>query len=245
MPIPKIVHQSWKTGQIPLKWRSAVESVKHYHPGWDYRLWTDEAMDAHVREHHPEFHPVYAGMARNIMRADAFRYVLMHDLGGMYCDLDYKFLRPYDYSGCRVLLAAERSIAFGDSRDSVANFIFASEPRHPLWRDAIDDLTRNPPTIGSYIDVPKATGPGFLNRVYLAGADRYEGIRLEPRIAFNPQRTHHRHEDTLLRNNGMTYGLHLIGGSWKERWTSTCFRRKLKSKSADVAYLLGLRHRRR
>lgn len=229
MAIPTIIHQTWKTQRVPRKWRAAVASVKRYHPGWEYRLWTDAMMDDHVREHHPDFHPVFAGMAKNIMRADSFRYVLMHDIGGLYCDLDYEFLRPYDYSGTRLVLALERAIAYGDRRTAIANFVFASEPGHPFWRDVIDNLRDNPPSIAAYHEVTKTTGPGFLNRIYQERKDRYEGVRVENRIAFNPRRTHGRGERAILLNNGITYGLHLGGGSWKERWTWAYWKRKYLS----------------
>jgi len=81
--IPKVIHQLWKVEEIPTRWHHASASVRKYHRGWEYRLWTDAMMDAHVRAHHPGFHPIYAGMNRNIMRADVFRYVLMHDIGGL------------------------------------------------------------------------------------------------------------------------------------------------------------------
>ncbi|MFN0263904.1 glycosyltransferase family 32 protein [Tepidamorphus sp. 3E244] len=226
MGIPKIIHQTWKDERIPARLHHAVQSVRTYHKDWDYRLWTDAAMDTYVRENHPDFFPVYSGFTMPIMRADSFRYLMMLDFGGLYCDLDYIFLRPYDYAGCQVMLASERNIDYGDWRDAVCNFVFASEPGHPLWRDCIDSLRENPPSPKTYAEVTSSTGPGFLNRIYQAGADRYQGVRVERRIAFNPRRTRRRTEATELLNNGMTYGYHLGSGSWKERFTLDYLRLK-------------------
>lgn len=245
MTIPRIIHQTWKTEDIPPKWRTAVDSVKRYHPGWEYRLWTHAMMDDYVREHHPDFFPVFAGMEKDIMRADSFRLVLMNDIGGMYCDLDYEFLRPYDYGDAAVVLSAEWSTAFGDNRDSIASFFFASEPGHPLWADAIADLRDNPPVLENFYDVVKKTGPAFLTRIYDANKHRYEGIRVEPRLVFHPKRTHSRHERANLLNNGITHGIHLGSGSWKERWTLAYFKKKISERMADIAFALGLRVRRR
>ena len=80
MKIPRIIHQLWKTEDVPKRWRAAVDSVKRYHKGWEYRLWTDVLIDDYVRTRHSRFYPVFAGMNRHIMRIDVFRYVLMHDL---------------------------------------------------------------------------------------------------------------------------------------------------------------------
>ena len=49
MQIPRIIHQLWKDENVPARWRDAAASVKRYHKGWDYRLWTDALVDEHVR----------------------------------------------------------------------------------------------------------------------------------------------------------------------------------------------------
>jgi mannosyltransferase OCH1-like enzyme len=120
MKIPKIIHQTWKTDEIPYRWQAAVSSVKRYHPGWDYRLWTDQTMDDFVRIQRPDFYPVFKAFPYEIMRADSFRYCLMAEIGGLYCDLDYEFLRPYDYGDKQVVFSKERSTSYGDPADTVA-----------------------------------------------------------------------------------------------------------------------------
>ena len=79
MRIPKIVHQLWKTETLPPRWEAAAQSVRNYHKGWEYRLWTDDMMDAFVKLNYPEFYPIFSGFNRHIMRVDVFRYILMHD----------------------------------------------------------------------------------------------------------------------------------------------------------------------
>ena len=153
MRIPRIIHQTWKSQTIPMRWQSAVDSVRRYHQGWAYRLWTDGEMEEHVRQHQPELFPVYRDFEKNIMRADVFRYVLMHDLGGLYCDLDYEFLRPYDYGDTELILSDEFSIGYGDPLDQISNYIIASRPGHPFWKDVIADIVQNPPRVFACRDV--------------------------------------------------------------------------------------------
>ena len=81
MKIPKIIHQTWKSKAVPVRWQGAVESVRQHHPGWEYRLWSDPEIDALVRAHQPELWPVYRDFEKNIMRADVFRYVAIDDIG--------------------------------------------------------------------------------------------------------------------------------------------------------------------
>lgn len=225
MPIPRIIHQLWKTDDIPARWRSAVASVRRYHPGWEYRLWTDPEIDRYVREKHPDFHPIFAGFERGIMRADVFRYILMSDLGGLYCDLDFEFLRPYEHDGAEVILSHEFSIAYGDEINQIANYVFASAPGHPLWGDLLAELKANPPSTSTYLDVVAATGPVFLTRVF--GSHAYQGVRITEKPVFSPQRLHIAAERKILRNSGVTYGFHWGSGSWKERLTPTYARKKL------------------
>ena len=226
MRIPQIIHQTWKSQTVPVRWQSAVDSVRRYHQGWAYRLWTDAEMDGHVRQHQPELFPIYRDLEKNIMRADVFRYVLMHDLGGLYCDLDYEFLRPYEYGDAELVLSDEFSISYGNSVDQIANYVFASRPGHPFWKDVIADIIKNPPRVSAYHDVIDATGPGFLSRIFFANRNRYEGVLVTSKPVFSPTRLHGSLERKILLNSGVTFGMHLGSGSWKERWTVAYVRTK-------------------
>jgi mannosyltransferase OCH1-like enzyme len=215
--IPRIVHQLWKDKNVPARWRKAIASVRRYHKGWEYRLWTDALIDDYVRTKHPRFYPVFTGMNRHIMRIDVFRYVLMHDIGGLYCDLDYEFVRPYDYGDAGIVFAKEFDVAFGDPQDQVANFFFASVPGHPLWRDVLDDLQQRPPYAAESIDVCLVTGPWYLSGIFFKNQSRYDGVRLESKPVFSPTRIHGRREQKFYVNSGITYGFHHGWGSWRDR----------------------------
>ncbi len=227
MAIPKIFHQLWKDENIPRKWRSSHAQNRRIFADWEHILWTDQAMDDYVRENHPDFYPIYTGFNRHIMRVDVFRYILMHDIGGIYCDMDFEFIRPYDFSKARLVLSKERDIDFGDNWSSVANYFFASEKGYPLWNHCLVNLKENPPTTVLYTDVVDATGPDFLTRIYNANSSTYNGVELTPRPMFSPYRTHGRNERKNYLNSGMTYGFHIGAGTWKERGSLEYWKRKL------------------
>jgi len=230
--IPKIIHQLWKSETVPVQWVRNVESVKRYHPGWEYRLWTDAAMDDYVRNEHPDLYPIYAGFTRHIMRVDVFRYVLMHDIGGLYCDLDFEFLRPYDYADAQVVLSLEVDEDYGDPFSGVANFFLASVPAHPYWVDVLADIQANLPVSETFADIPFITGPGLVSRVFFENQDRYDGVVLTPQPTFSPRRIHGRSERKIYLNSGVTYGFHHGWGTWKERWSWSYIRPKIKSQLA-------------
>ncbi|GFH15028.1 uncharacterized protein HaLaN_11181 [Haematococcus lacustris] len=41
-PVPKILHQTWRDKNLPARWRAAQQSCIDAHPGYEYRLWTDD-----------------------------------------------------------------------------------------------------------------------------------------------------------------------------------------------------------
>lgn len=227
MRIPRIIHQIWNTETIPPRWLAAVESVKGYHPGWEYRLWTAAMMDRYVKLNHPDFHGLFAGFNRHIMRVDVFRYVLMHDVGGLYCDLDYEFLRPFEYGDAEVVLSLEYDKDYGSHLDQLANYVVASVPGHALWRDILEDVRGNPPFAATWSEVCALTGPELVTRVFFRNQERYSGVRLTHQPVLSPRRIHGRRERKIYINSGITYGFHHGWGSWKERWTLSYLKPKL------------------
>jgi len=93
MTIPRIIHQMWRDEDLPLRWRAFCETWRRFHPGWEYRLWTDESLRAFVAEWYPDFLEVYDGYAVPVMRSDAARYLLLDHFGGVYADVDMECLQ--------------------------------------------------------------------------------------------------------------------------------------------------------
>ena len=225
--IPKVIHQLWKTDQIPRRWEEAARSVRRYHRGWEYRLWTDEKMGAHVRDRHPELYSTFTALNLNIMRADVFRYILMYDFGGMYCDLDYEFVRPFDYGDAELVLSLEYDKAYGDEENQLANYVFASVPQHKLWQDIMEDVRLNPPVATAISDVCVVTGPKLVTRIFFRNRDEYSGVKLTHQPVLSPMRVHGRRERKFYINSGVTYGFHHGWGSWRDRWDLSCLKRRI------------------
>ena len=185
-------------------------------------------MHEHVAVHHADFAPIFESFGRHIMRVDVFRYILMFDFGGLYCDLDYEFLRPFDYGDAQVVLSLELQTAYGDGSDGVANYVFASVPGHDLWADILEDLRRNPPRTQAAADVCCATGPGLVSRIALDPSARYRDMWLTDKPMLSPRRVHGRHETKHYLNSDNIYGFHHGWGSWKQRLSFPYVGQKLK-----------------
>ncbi len=222
--IPNIIHQTWKTNNIPKKWKYFVKKVKELNPEWEYRLWTDEDNDKFVQQKFPDFYDIYKGFSKNIMRADVIRYIIMYKIGGVYLDLDYEVLKPFDFQDKKVVLPYNRSKQYGDKIDNLGNCFFASIPGHPFWLDVINDLQDNPPVVTDYHQVGHVTGPRLLTRIYFK--NNYPDIHTPGRLLYHPP--NNRKHLKKVRNNGVSLGIHHPWGSWKERWTLSHIKDKFK-----------------
>ncbi len=225
--IPQIIHQAWSDENLPKRWAHCIASVRRFHPGWDYKLWTHDGSLAYVREHHPRLYPIFAGFNREMMRCDLMRYVAMHDIGGLYCDLDYEFIRPYNYADADLVLGYELELAMGDWKEALASCMFASAPGHPLWRDLIEYVIESKPVSKTERDILNLTGPGLLTKIFFENRHTYPPMTVQPRLVFSPYRMRGKHERQTLLNNGVTIGIHHAFGSWKQRWKLSHIKRKL------------------
>jgi hypothetical protein len=144
--IPKIIHQTWKSKDIPRHLRRFQQSWLHYHPGWEYRFWDDGANAALIAEHYPSFLEHYNRATPTILRVDLVRLAYLHMYGGVYADLDYEVLRPLDdlLDTRHALVGRERG-GIGEmmrGRDYVINALLASPAGHPLWLEVMHGMVR-------------------------------------------------------------------------------------------------------
>jgi len=93
--IPHVIHQTWKTHNIPSKFSSWSSTWTSHHPDWEYRIWSDDDNLELVNTSYPWFLETYLNLPKAIMRSDAVRYCYMHRFGGFYVDLDVECLADH------------------------------------------------------------------------------------------------------------------------------------------------------
>ena len=86
----KIIHQSWKNENIPVKHKEHFESWHDYHPCALHVLWTDEDNTSFVKNEYPNLLDVYNSLVLVIQKCDMVRLLYLHKYGGVYADLDYE-----------------------------------------------------------------------------------------------------------------------------------------------------------
>ncbi|KAK9861333.1 hypothetical protein WJX84_001856, partial [Apatococcus fuscideae] len=172
--ISKIIHQSWRSEEVPEKFQSWAQTWRTNHPDWSYVLWTDESNRNLVAEHFPHLLPVYDAFPEAIIRADTARILYMKQYGGCYADLDFESLKPLDPL-LRDLPIALAKMGHSDPKSvgeiaqhSIPNAFMCSSPGHPYWdfalRHIVEKVAREAVVTDSNWDhVEQTAGPGMLH----------------------------------------------------------------------------------
>lgn len=144
--IPRIIHQTYETHQVPSKWNATVNSVMEMNKNeFEYRRWSHTEMDEFVKKHEYEFYTnIYVKYRYQMQRIDSFRYVLMYYIGGIYVDMDngcnrrfIDLLNTLENLDPNVndIACFPRRAPFGVESD----FIISSR-KHPFYRQLISNL---------------------------------------------------------------------------------------------------------
>jgi hypothetical protein len=167
--IPKILHFCWKSEELPRTMRRYFEKWHRLHRDWDLRLWTDETMHAFVARACPDLLPVYDGYPKMIQRADAFRYLVLNRLGGVYADLDVEPLAPIDplleangFLGVEPLEHVASDRIHAGLPFQLTNAFMGAPPAHPLFTSIVKLLPELQDQAIFY-----STGPAMVTAAYL------------------------------------------------------------------------------
>jgi hypothetical protein len=180
--VPHILHQTWKDREVQSVFESRIASWVTKNPEWKYRFWTDADNRDLIKTIYPESLDMFDGYHSNIQRADAIRYFILYEYGGMYADLDFEALRPLgqllessEMADVGVILGQEpyaHSRVLYDQPRMLCNAIMISCPHHPFWKAVIDELHAR---YDAGIKTVRATGPRMLTDVVEAWMNTTEG----------------------------------------------------------------------
>ncbi len=86
--IPDVVHQTWRSADKPPWVVSNRASWQDRHTGFEFRFYDDDGSRGFVADRFPELLELYDRLRLPVERADLFRYLVLHDQGGVYADID-------------------------------------------------------------------------------------------------------------------------------------------------------------
>lgn len=219
--IPKIIHQIWVGDKpIPKKYLKFMETWKEKHPGWIYKLWTNDDIDRFEWRNRD-----YFDAADNPgMKADIWRYEIIYKYGGVYVDCDMECRRPIDNLISRVEFIAGFD---SSSKNVVANSFFASKSGFPLLDIIIKQLSREFPhltlSMASDDDIQDLTGPRFFSHFAIDFVEAHKNRRwvLLPHEYFQPIECYRNGragtEEEKYRVKHICFAVHHNGLSWVDR----------------------------
>ncbi|XP_053399462.1 uncharacterized protein LOC128557031 [Mercenaria mercenaria] len=174
----KIIHQTWKTTDIPHHYIEWIKTWIKNHPDWKYMFWTDESARKLIADKYSHLLPAYDMYPENIRRADALRYVVLYEYGGVYVDLDMESLLSLNsivrkYSCILPQEPYEHPIIDSNFEHLVINAFMACRAGHPLMKKFLETL----PKFAHMWNVLDSTGPHYATLVY---HDYIDNSKLDP-----------------------------------------------------------------
>jgi mannosyltransferase OCH1-like enzyme len=191
--IPKIIIQTWKSHNIPFKYKDDIVSMKKYNQDFKYIFFSDDDIEYFLKKNYPEYYKTYLKLPVFIQKIDFFRYVAVYHYGGFYFDLDMKGLYPLDeLLNYDCVFPVDQNIPSSrcnkyryikyckkDLNLLLGQYAFGAKPQNKFIKELCDTIHKN---IDKYIleykvvqehlkqkeqYVYSSTGPDFVTDVYL------------------------------------------------------------------------------
>ncbi len=226
MPIPKIIHQTFKSASLPALTKWHVARLRERNPEYRYEFYDDIRVENFIaQEFDTHILNLYKKIQIGAAKADFFRYAILLKKGGVYLDIDSAIqgkLSDFIIDSDVAVLSTERN------PDLYVQWALIFEPNHPFLKKTMEIVIENLENNFFPNDVHKMTGPSAYTEA------------IKQCIKTNP--------DIRFRTEGIDYNGHLKfkyflnkllyskGEHWKKAQTKTTVLRK-KMKIAGFTFI--------
>lgn len=132
--IPKLIWQTAKSFPHPQSYQY-IKTWTEKNPEYQWLFMDDARCNQFIKDNfNQEFYNMYMSLPFGVMRADVWRVCVVYVYGGIYVDTDCECVVPVRNWISNHSLVVAQEVPNGD----IANFAFASEPRHPALLSAIN-----------------------------------------------------------------------------------------------------------
>ena len=192
--IPPVVYQTWEENLFGRRHLRALERFRKINGDLQFILMDRTERDAYMAEswgHHP-VHAIYCGAQFGPMRADIFRYCLLHERGGYYFDINKAVTVPirslhapdstaflsHEHSECTVLPSRQTLDLMPLPGHYIAQWAFGFAPQHPFLARTIAYICEFADAYANRsFSTPKSailqlTGPGMFTRAVRDSLDQ-------------------------------------------------------------------------
>ena len=146
--IPKKVHNIWIQGykNLPSDKKNNLNHIKKLNPNYQFYFW-DENKLLNLLSKYPTIKNIYLNLNKiqgfinlNANKSDIGRFIIMKEFGGIYFDLDFQCLKPF-----QKIINQNYDINIASSYLEVAEFVpyinrpkycscfMAFSPKNPIW----------------------------------------------------------------------------------------------------------------
>ena len=159
--VPPILHRIWECEDIPKRYVSPLESWTNKSSEIVYALWTRAVRERFITKVLGSARlDLYLRLAPGAYRADLFRYIIMHHIGGFYSDVDTTLhvrLDELKFISKGVTVAVDV-----DKTRLLNGAILISPPRNPLFLCAMGEVFDHSELRKHFASDLDVSGPGVL-----------------------------------------------------------------------------------
>jgi mannosyltransferase OCH1-like enzyme len=183
-PIPNIVYQTWQNTYFGREHLNSLGAFRAMNADYGFELFDDAAIDAYMASAWggTEIERIYRKGVFGPMRTDIWRYCILYERGGVYCDIGKALAAPITEI---VPTAATAVVSFERNRHNspacgkaaralqhpdmrVLNWALMAAAGHPLFKRVIDGIVAKYPNYaGRVVADPKLAILHFTGPIHL------------------------------------------------------------------------------
>lgn len=237
MPIPKIIHYCWLSGEpYPELVQRCMQSWKEKLPDYEFMLWDMNRFDIHS----VSWVEQACAAKKWAPASDYIRLYALYNYGGIYLDCDVEVVKAFDDLLNRpYFFGKEHTPDKTENRDSVEAAAFGCEKENPIVKEAMEYFATH-----NYLDDKGVLDPMTLPTLLSLVISKFSGPKIEvfPMDYFSPKNT--RTLELNITKN--TYCVHHFNGSWhsvaQQKYVKlrTILCRKFGEKIGELISLLAI-----
>ena len=173
--IPKNINFIWidkknkNCSKIPSKNNIFLQTWKIYNPSYNIKIWYEKDIDNLLSNIDKKYSTFFYNIKKTICKCDFIRYLIIYLFGGIYCDLDFYCVQPFDS-----LIKDKSYLIFEETPEHekkagnklLFNGIFASYKNNPFLLGWIDYIIKNFKEPIKPADVMHITGTSGFYKYY-------------------------------------------------------------------------------
>ena len=179
---PKLIWQTYKSeAELPAESGGCIRSWINLNPPWDHHFCSDEGLfEFFTTFFNGKLLDLYHAMPLGVMKADLWRYAVLHEFGGVYTDIDTVCLEPLD-GWLDATKGKGLQVACEGGHPYFCQWTIIAAAGHPALKHALELIAERVAATGGVVDetmphyVHHYTGPSL----WTAAIQRYLGTTLD------------------------------------------------------------------